>query len=360
MFFLSAQPDAYYFKWQLELQIYNFLSIGIKPAQIHILIAYDPQLGLNKFFKEFIDQHHHKAVIFTYPDHRNRKAYLSSIRPYLIKQYFKDKPFLEKEAIFYHDSDILFRALPDFNTLLSDDKWYVADTKSYLNSKYIVEAANINILRKMCQIVGISVEKIMSNDANCGGAQYLLKNTTYSFWNKVEQDSESIFDLLTTHNHTKADNLFFTTGIKRSEYCGIQAWCADMWALFYNALYLKKEVNIHPQLNFCWPTDSIEKWHDNYILHYSGKMIEEDKTLFRKTKYIHYSPYFDNDLQHISKSCCSSILVNLITNYRKQLAISRIDLTDISFLLSIRVDSESRLENLYIVLNLENPRKLTP
>ena len=56
MIFLSAQPDNFYFLWQLKLQLYNFNKLGILPEQIHVLIGYEKQKGLASYFKQFIKE----------------------------------------------------------------------------------------------------------------------------------------------------------------------------------------------------------------------------------------------------------------------------------------------------------------
>ncbi len=129
MIYLSAQPDSFYFLWQLKLQLFNFNQLGISREDIHVLIGYDPKRGLSLEFADFIHVNQ-QARFFTYPDLRKSKVSLSSIRPHIIHQHFATYQNLEDEIIFYHDSDILFRELPDFN-MLNHDKWYVSDTRSY-------------------------------------------------------------------------------------------------------------------------------------------------------------------------------------------------------------------------------------
>jgi hypothetical protein len=73
MVFLSAQPDEYYFTWQIELQIFNFNKLGILPENIHILIGYDPKKQLSHYFHDLIDKWKHKASFFVYPDERQQK-----------------------------------------------------------------------------------------------------------------------------------------------------------------------------------------------------------------------------------------------------------------------------------------------
>lgn len=107
MIFLSAQPDDYYFLWQLKLQLYNFNSPGILPESIHILIGFDEKRGLSSDFVDFINENP-EVKIYAYADLRQRRNYLSSIRPYLIARHLETFPDLEREDLFYHDSDIVF------------------------------------------------------------------------------------------------------------------------------------------------------------------------------------------------------------------------------------------------------------
>jgi len=79
MIFLSSQPDDFFFLWQLQLQIFNFVSLGIKPQDIHILIGYDPTKGLHLDYQKFIDKHL-LVNIHAYPDTRESKTYAPSLR----------------------------------------------------------------------------------------------------------------------------------------------------------------------------------------------------------------------------------------------------------------------------------------
>jgi hypothetical protein len=335
--------------------MYNFNRLGISPTNIHILVGYNAQRGLRHYFQEFIEKHRDKACFFSYPDNRIEKKYLSSLRPHIIRQHLLQFPDLENKIIFYHDSDIIFRELPDFNEISNDnDSWYVSDTRNYLDSNYIKNAGGEDLFNKMCEIVGISPQKVIENDINCGGAQYLLKNTTIEFWSKVEKDSEALFAVMKGSNSQKANWKFINSEGKRSEYHGIQVWCADMWAVLWNALLINKRVEIHRELEFCWADSPIENWHKTKILHYTGYVSKNDKTQFRKTNYIHSSPYYDTNLKNITDNTCSYPLATLINEYIDNNEKQRIDLTDVSFLIPIRIESESRLENLFIVTRFIN------
>lgn len=202
----------------------------------------------------------------------------------------------------------------------------------------------------MCNIVGISPDIVILNDGNCGGAQYLLKNTSLKFWQKVERDCEALYVLMDDFNNKRAEIIYTSKGKKRSECLGIQAWCADMWSVFWNALLINQQVKIESELNFCWANDSINYWHKNKILHYTGNVPKEENTVFRKANYIFYPPYYDMNLASIGKENCSYPLVNLITELKKEMDKIKIDLNDTAFVIPIHVANEIVLDNLYITI----------
>lgn len=348
MIYLTAQPDEFYFTWQLELQLFNFYQLGIKPKDIHVLIGYDEKKGLRDYFKELIENNKDKASFYTYPDLREKKNYASSLRPYLIQRHFLKYPWLEGENIFYHDSDIVFRELPDFTSLVNGDTWYVSNTRDYLDSGYLKQFLDEDTFNALCKIVGVSPVKVIENDPNCGGAQYLLKKVPSSFWNKMEKDCEAVYDFLSEFNKTKESAFQEQCGY-HEEYNGIQAWCADMWCLFWNALLYKKDIKVSKELDFCWATSDISAWNRMKILHYSGAVEKEDTNHFRKLNYVNFSPVFDIKLKKVIKSSASISLVNIIDQYAENMRDKRINIEDVSFLIPVRIDSESRLENLYIV-----------
>lgn len=347
MIFLSAQPDDYYFLWQLELQLYNIHQLGFPAKQIHVLIGYDQKRGLNKEYKELVTKNKY-ALFYAYPDLRKRKGYLSSIRPHIIKQHFLEFEELSSTTIFYHDSDVLFNSIPDFKSMKKDNTWYASDTRSYTDSHYIRRMGGKILFLEMCNSIGIDPERIVANDGSAGGAQWVLKNVTFDFWNKMEADCENLYSILLQHNYIEGEKHYLKTGNPISHYHGIKSWYADMWAMLWNAWLFGYKVKIHPNLDFSWPYENIEKWQEKNILHYSGKIDKENEKLFCKGRYIHYPPYYDH-FDSIDKSTCSYPIVTLIKDYLKENRDNRIDLQDITFLIQVRIDSEDRMENLSFV-----------
>ncbi|QWT84560.1 hypothetical protein KBP46_13700 [Chryseobacterium sp. PCH239] len=329
MIFLSAQPDDIYFIWQLELLIRNLNELGVANNNIHLIIGYHPIVGLKKEFQQFIEKYHDQAHFFIYPDTRSEQKYTSSIRPHLLSKHWKAFPYLNDQVIFYHDSDILFGRIPLIDSVAANQINYVSDTRSYLDSHYIINFSTIAILEKMCAIVGISKEVVLKNDINAGGAQYILKKIPSKFWNKVYSDSEAIFSLLEDFNNTEQQKVLNDPYYTPKK---IQSWCTDMWAVLWNLWVLEKEVKIHSELDFCWPTDPIELYQKKAILHYSGSQTEKDQ-YFYKRDYFHHAPWYDDHLTTIPSNNCSYPIVQHIQNIKSDLDYERIKLIDWVFII---------------------------
>ena len=71
-------------------------------------------LQAQKLLKEFGVNVHH------YTDFRRKKHYIPSIKPYLISNWLKTNENYGK-LFFLHDADIIFKELPNFESLLNDD-----------------------------------------------------------------------------------------------------------------------------------------------------------------------------------------------------------------------------------------------
>lgn len=318
MIYLSAQPDSIYFIWQLEIQLRNFNSLGIPKTAIHVLVGVDPKVGLQRQFDNFIQSYKHLANFFIYTDTRDKRKYTSSIRPHIIKKHFKEMASLQNEVIFYHDSDVLLSRVLQIEQLYEDGVCYVSDTRNYLDSAYIIKSGSEKLLEEMAAIVGIPVSTIIANDENSGGAQYILKNLTYQFWEKVETDCEALFDIMNGFNKQLWLCDYRERKSYRSEDRGIQAWCADMWAVLWNLWYFGNEVHIHSEMEFSWPNSPIEKWKKLAVFHYSGHQHYDD-SIFKKTKYINFMPWYDQKLNSISEKVCSYKILNAIEEIRAEL-----------------------------------------
>ncbi len=344
MVFISVVPDSYYFLWQIELQLHNFRQFGIEPKNIHILVGADKTYGLSLWFKEFVEEHADKASFFVYPRTKDEFSYTPSVRPNLLKQHFGNYPALEKEVIFYHDSDIVFRALPDFDQLSSGDEWWVADCRSYMDSAYL-KRNDEETFYGMCSLLNIDPTVVEANDVNAGGAQYILKGMNAGFWAQMEEDCEQMFRYLNRNTVGHVPATVLAAGDHQS---GIQAWCTDMWVLFWSALKQGKKVRISAELDFSWAADPIARYNDHKIFHNSGvtsKINADNKMIFAKTEFTTHSPFFfRQDLY--SQDYCAHEYVKLIREL--EATRNKIDLTDVTFLIPLFIDSADRLINLEI------------
>ena len=284
--YVCAQPRILYYAWQVEVMINNFISKGINPNNIDIVIAYNKedetstQENIMAFNK--LASYYNAVRFFFYEDTRKKPwNYISSIRPNVLKQHFKAHPELKEDVIFYHDCDIVFSKNPDFSKFLNDNIWYLSDTNSYINHSYIT-SKGLDIYQKMIDIVGIDplIPKLMNS--NSGGAQYILKNVDETFWEKVENDAEKIYTEISLMNGEKKLN--------DPSYHELQIWCADMWAVLWNGWYFGHETKVVPELNFTWATDKNEDFYNKTIYHNAGATCGCERQ-FYKANYINILPY---------------------------------------------------------------------
>jgi hypothetical protein len=285
--FVSAHPDIPYFHWQTKVYTNNFIKKGIKPKNIHVLFLMvygntSPSEESLKLKELGINIHH-------YLDDRENKKYIPSLRPLALSRWLKENPNLG-ECYFYHDSDIIFRELPDFEKLVSDDVVYLSDTLSYINYDYIISCSKTyetqhphlskgSLLELMTDTIGISTDIVKENNQNSGGAQYLIKKTDYKFWEKVYEDCGKLYN-----------NLFEFNREHRIQSGEIQMWTADMWALLWNLWLTNHKTKVVDDLSFSWATDSLEVYNRKPILHMAGVTENLKHSRFYKGDFINVNP----------------------------------------------------------------------
>jgi hypothetical protein len=270
MKWISAQPATIYYAWQVEVYINNFVDNGVSPADIHVLFLTDGEIPKEI---EVLQRSYPFIGFHFYNDNRMDKSYIPSIYFNAVKQHFKAHPELENETIMFHDSDtILLKPFEQSWEWLGNNIWYFSDTNSYINYDYIISKGE-EVYDRMLNVVGIDgiIPKICNS--NSGGAQHLIKNSTYSFWNKVERDSIVMYNMFcaTEHQYQK----------KHDGDYPIQKWTAGMWSLLWNAWYFGNEVKVSDELSFCWATDKIEWMEGKQFLHNAG-VTEMGQNLFYK------------------------------------------------------------------------------
>ena len=280
--YICCQPAIPYYTWQVEVLINNFKKMGVNPNYIDIVCAIDNDVIPKEWIK--LMTHYNSVRFFFYNDTREDKTYIPSVYFNLMKQHIVARPEIQNDVLFLHDSDIVFTKPANFNSMIAGDSWYLSDTKFYINYDYIQVKGN-DIYEKMCDIVGINktIPKLMNN--NSGGAQYIVKNTTYEFWDKVERDSVKLYSYFceVEPNYVK----------KNEHDYPIQKWTAGMWSLLWNAWLAGHETIVDDRMGFGWVTNPYSDVDKYSILHNSG-VLHTNTDLFYKGNYMNKLPYFEN------------------------------------------------------------------
>jgi hypothetical protein len=276
--FICAQPASTYYAWQVEVMINNFIGMGINPNHIDIVCWKHNGVVPEEWLKLASG---YPARFFFYDDERETKHYISSIRPNILKQHFKANEEIEKDAIFYHDCDIVFTSRIDFDKYLNDDRCYGSDTRWYISHDYILGKGE-DVLDRMCEIVSIPKHIVKANELNSIGAQYIMKGINWRFWEEVERDCETLFKEITELNNIKKR--------ENPSYHELQIWCADMWSVLWGLWKLGKETVCDPALEFSWGTSTESDWHRLNIFHNAG-VVNGNDGLFYKADYINRLPY---------------------------------------------------------------------
>lgn len=326
----SAQPNDFYFIWQLQIQLYNFRRLGLSD-KYHILVwKHANRVNGDTYEREWSTlQARYPEAHFHYYEQQNNEVsnfiqsynYIPLLRPWLLAKHFKLHPDLIGDAILYLDSDVIFTKEVDFSHLIGDDTCYLSDTRSYIGYEYLdskvkdvlpeklEEYKTINPVEGLANLFPYLTRKdAIANDKGAGGAQYLLKNIDYTFWEDVFRKSIEV-------------KLYFR-GLNRKyfkdEDTGFQSWCADMWSVLYNLWKRNQKTECPPEMDFAWATDNIDKWDKVNIYHDAGasptsiKYKETFHSLFYKRDHAYINNIrtpFEDDFSHISKEYCSYMYV---------------------------------------------------
>ena len=299
MKYIIALPDKDYFVWQMLVQISNFNKYGYDKDLIYVIGKVDGELNKNliKIMESDLN-----CEFYVYDDTRKNSYYPSSLRPHILSKFFKENPHYNNETFFYTDPDVVFTKKMNFDIFLNDETWYVSDTYSYISANYIKGKSPI-LFKEMCDIVGIDPKIIEDNDKeSSGGAQYIMKNIDYHFWDKVYMDCEKLYI------HMR------DTSNKYNPKHPIQAWTSDMWAVLWNGMYFGNKVKCHKELDFSWASDRISKWDDTNIFHNAG-VVNNDNGDFYKINY-QVSPFYE-DIEVKKNSASYNYLLEVLETEKK-------------------------------------------
>jgi hypothetical protein len=290
MIHIIAQPKIEYYTWQVEVVINSILT-QMPDNTIQIICASYKDTPTNRW--KILELTYPTVQFFYYEDTRMNPRYISSIRPHIIEKHFKLFPNLASEVIFYHDSDIVFNKPLNLEHYYNGDDWYLSDTISYIGYEYI-QSKGDDVLELMCDIVDISPEVIKNNQMNSGGAQYIMKNVDHIYWNDVYMDCENLYTEITKLNNQKKTI--------DPEYHELQIWCADMWAVLWNAWKRNYNTICDKSLDFNWTTTDIHAWDSLSIYHNAG-VTSASEGMFFKNNYVHTLPYNTN-LENLNEKVC--------------------------------------------------------
>lgn len=320
--FICVQPDDTYYTWQVHTWLESLRTIGHSDKAIVLVFTPDFRERNDKWDR--IAELYPEAEFAFYKDiHKLSKLlgiYIPILRPYTLMRYFKDNLDMQGKAIFYCDSDVVFTDKFNVDAYIEDDCNYVSDTNSYINATYfdskikdvrpekLEEYKKADVLSEVTSLVGITRQIAEDNNLHSGGAQYLLKNISSEFWEKV------IGDCLNINLYLKNVNRQFF----ESEAKGFQSWCADMWAVLWNLWLKDRQVKIVPEMEFAWSSDKIEKLDKVGILHNAGivsNMFGDIPTFFKGNYHSGKDPFEDPHVKKVyedekSKTLCSHYYVS--------------------------------------------------
>jgi hypothetical protein len=170
----------------------------------------------------------------------------------------------------------------------------------------------------------ISQEIVKSNESNSGGAQYLLKDINFDYWDGVEKGCKKLWTFLKSYE---------------KEYPiehHIQSWTVDMWCVLWEYWKLNKKTKIHTELNFSWATCDITNYYKQNIFHLAGvtKLNCSDK--FFKYNYHNkniFQEYIENNkiFDHISPQNATYEYIEVLKKYVLVSNINIIDRFSLSF-----------------------------
>lgn len=319
LIFLSCQPHTLYFQWQMEVQIMNFREMGISD-RMHIIVWYPKDSKeLEHWMK--IQRKYPEVRIFLYKDEGvNMSLYIPQLRPHSLKKHFeKYQEELKDKVIFYHDSDIIFNYLPDFEELSQGDICWQSDCSSYLDYNYLRKKElqgnmpDFEAIDLLAKIGGVTRETIKSYTGKTGGAQCILKGIDSNFWAEIEQQvlrirHEFFWGKPDQPNHGSVNHRYF-----KSESEGFQSWCADMWALNFALWNRGIKTDVTKELDFSWATSSAEEFLTKPIYHNAGANGTQPG-VFYKGQWINTSP-IGKEIP-VSESSASSFYVKAIQSVK--------------------------------------------
>jgi hypothetical protein len=300
MYYLTSCPDDYLFLWQLQMQHKNFIEVGIDLNKVIVVVSYRDVIN-----PRFIEYSEKSGVTFIfYADTIRDRKYIPTIRPFLFKRFHQDNPQFKHEYILYHDSDITFREVPFFEGM-KDYRWHLGDCVGYIGYQYL-KTIGEDTLDKMCLLIGLFKDTLISKNLKSGGAQYFGKGLGFDYWSKVETDSEKLYFLINkVENDERNYQALHNTQLNENI---IQSWTAGMWAELWNIWLSGFDTYVDPELDFSWGNHSKEQYAAKNIFHNSG--VNNNTEFFHKGSFINVNP-FEFNFNHINSNSAAFTYLEL-------------------------------------------------
>jgi hypothetical protein len=328
--FITTCPTDTYFSWQVHLWLESLKQLGHSNKAIVLLFS---PLGrpINPIWEK-IHKLYPESEFHTYVDDGTINPflgiYIPILRLYSMKKYCEEYPEIDKCAVFYCDSDIIFTEKFNIDHLLEDEIIYLSDTNSYINASYfdskikdvlpdrLEDYKKIDVLNEAAKIVGIDRQICEKNNLHSGGTQYLLKNTNADFWKTIFKKCIPLLSYLRDINKQ-----YFANEDK-----GYQSWTCDMWLVLWELWKRGFETKIVDEMSFSWAPDPIEKLTTCPIYHNAGITGEfmDGIPYFYKGKYhTGTNPMIDTHLQTVinneeSKKHCTWFYANALNELNQK------------------------------------------
>lgn len=192
-----CQPAIPRFEWELEVSLTRLKKLGVTDI-ILLFSRHDSKIPVRLKEKYGVETH-------VYDDGRRDRTYIPAIKPYLWSRFLQEDKSRENDSYFYMDSDVIFRELPVVEP--NTDIWYGSDCGRYLSTDYIYSTKmGEGIFKEMCKIIGVDPEFIRNQNPVCG-AQWVISNPTYEYWNKVYEDSVRIYRYLNSRTYSNIQKM---------------------------------------------------------------------------------------------------------------------------------------------------------
>lgn len=298
MISICSQPDEPYFHWQNLVQFHNLEKMGLlKDHRAVFLYKAGRQASefLNKFKEAFPEN------VFIFEDTRKQKHYIPTLKIHGVVKYLQHDT--KQQDLLLIDSDVIFREPIDYSLFKEDNVVYCSDTKGYLGYQYLKTKGD-DIIKDMCNYIGVSFDTIVEKNDESGGAQLYYKgiphNILLDYFKEVEAESPKLYDIMRSH---RTYNDYDPP---------IQAWTSEMWCVLWLLWKRNIETKIVKELDFRWATDSIEMWETHKILHMAG-VVPDHKDKFYKGHFINNNP-FNYNYDYVDDKSITKIYIEEIIN----------------------------------------------